>query len=242
MAKTTTRKVTKVARTGGGRTKRAGQQTSWVFPTFIIATCVVGLALVALSREQRQPDNSPPRVGRDHWHSAIGFDLCGNFAAAVPDNGQDPLGIHTHGDGVVHTHPFSSQAAGNKALLQLWLDTVGADVTAEKIELPDGTTFTNGDKCGDKEGRVVTKVWESRAASDQGRIVTGDPGAIKLGNNQLITIAFLPEGDEVPKPPSEGQLDRLTDVDPTGVSTSVPPEVTTTIPPTTTSVPTTAAP
>lgn len=238
----TTRKVTKVARTGGGRTKRGGQATSWFFPAFIIATVVVGLGLTVYSRDQRQPDNSPPRVGADHWHSAIGFDLCGTFAPPVVDNGQDPLGIHTHGDGIVHTHPFSSQAAGKNARLQLWFDTVGANVTANSIELPDGQPMKNGDMCGDKPGRVVTRIWETRAPGDEGRIFEGDPGDIRLGNNQLITVAFVPEGTDIPKPPTEPQLDRLTDVGPNANASTVPGETTTSIAPTTTTPATTAAP
>ena len=248
MAKTTTRKVTKVARTGGGRTKRAGQQTSWIFPTFIVSVVVVGLALTALSRQQRQPDTSPPQVGKDHWHSAIGFDLCGTFAPPVVDNGQDPLGIHTHGDGIVHTHPFSSTAAGKNAILQVWFDTVGVTATADSIQLPDGDPQKNGDMCGDKPGQLTTKVWDSRAADDKGHIVTGNPGDIRLGNNQLITVAFVPDGADIPKPPSEPQLDRLSDVGPTAADstsipgTTIPGETTTSLAPTTTTVPTTAAP
>ncbi|MGH9280528.1 MAG: hypothetical protein ACRD12_20845 [Acidimicrobiales bacterium] len=246
MAKTTTRKVTKVARTGGGRTKRAGQASSWFFPTFLVSVVVVGLALTILSRQQRQPDTSAPRVGRDHWHSAIGFDLCGNFAPPVVDNGQDPLGIHTHGDGIVHTHPFSSTAAGKNATLQVWLDTVGVTATADSIQLPDGELMKNGDLCGDKPGEVVTKVWENRT-NDEGRIVRGNPGDVRLGDNQLITVAFVPDGTDIPKPPSEPQLDRLTDVGPTATDstlpgTTIPGEATTSVPPPTTTVPTTAAP
>src|SRR5947208_16737495 len=124
MAKTTTRKVTKVARTGGGRTTKRGQG-SWFFPTIIALTVILGTFLFVFSRSQRQPDPSRPRIGADHWHAAIGFDIGGSFAGNVPDNGQDPLGIHTHGDGIVHVHPFSSQSAGKKATLKVWFDTVG---------------------------------------------------------------------------------------------------------------------
>ena len=63
----------------GGRTKRG--QTSWIFPTFLVSVVVIGLALTAFSRQQRQPDTSHPRVGSDHWHSAIGFDICASLLA-----------------------------------------------------------------------------------------------------------------------------------------------------------------
>src|SRR5918997_4723930 len=121
-----TRKVTRVARTGGGRTKRG--QTSWVFPAFITTVVILGTFLIVFSRNQRQPDTSPPRIG-DHWHSAIGFFICDSFAPNVPDSGEDPLGIHTHGDGVVHTHPFTSAAAGSRARLALYFETLDLTVT-----------------------------------------------------------------------------------------------------------------
>ncbi|MGH9222570.1 MAG: hypothetical protein ACRD2W_01935 [Acidimicrobiales bacterium] len=233
MAKTTTRKVARVARTGGGRTKRG--QGSWFFPALMTTVVVLGTGLIVMSRANRQPDNTAPRIGVHHWHAALGFDICGTFAGSIPDNGQDPLGIHTHGDGVVHIHPFSSQAAGRRATLQVYFDTMGIDASATEFKLPnDPETHKNGAKCGDRDAKVVTKVWDSRAADDQGRIVTGDPGDIRFADNQLITIALVPDGTEVRRPPSEPQLDNLSDV-PGATTTSVPDTTTTsTAPPTTT--------
>jgi hypothetical protein len=236
------KKVARAARTGGGRT-RSGGQRSYLFPGLLSVVVVVGIVLIGFSRQQRQPDTSPPRPG-DHWHSAIGFNICGEFAPDIPDNGLDPLGIHSHGDGIVHTHPFSNLAAGSRATLSLFFDTLGLNVTSDEIEVPGAEAKRNGDLCDGRPGRVQTKVWETRSASDPGRIVTGDPGDIKLGNNQLITVAFLPEGADIPKPPSEPQLDRLTDIPgATTTPTTVAEEPTTTAPEETTTVPpTTAAP
>jgi hypothetical protein len=216
----TTRKVTKVARTGGGRTKRG--QTSWIFPSVLTVAVIAGTFLIAFSRAERQPDTSRPRVGADHWHAAIGFDICGTFAPNVPDNGQDPLGIHTHGDGIVHTHPFSSQSAGKKATLKVWLDTVGASVTPTQVKLPNDDAHKNGQKCGDKDATVLTKVWDTRSPDDTGRIFGSDPRDIHLKNNQLITVAFVPEGSDIPRPPSERQLDNLSDVGANATSTTTP--------------------
>jgi hypothetical protein len=232
------RKVTRVARTGGGRTKRG--QSSWLFPTVIVVTAVAGTFLIGFSRSERQPNTSPPRVGADHWHAAIGVDICGAFDPNIPDNGQDPLGIHTHGDGIVHIHPFSAQSAGKNATLKVFFDTVGAKITATQIKIPsDPTTHKNGQKCGDKPASVVTKVWDTRASSDTGHIVTGDPGAIHPKNNMLITIAFVPAGTDIPKPPSEPQLDNLSDVGASSTTTVPGP---TTVPGSPTSTPASSTP
>jgi len=177
---------------------------------------VLGTAGIVYSRDQRQPDNTRPFAavaGRaaDHWHSAVGYYICGSFVPNLPE-GDDPLGIHGHGDNVVHIHPFGASSSGKRATLGVYFETVSADITDDKIELPGQDAKRNGDKCDNGAGKVQTKVWDTRAPSDQGRILEGDPASIRPQNGQLITIAFVPEGTEIPKPPSEPTLDNLSDV------------------------------
>ena len=238
------KKVARAARTGGGRTRRG--TTSWVWPALMAIVVVLGTAGIVYSREQRQPDNTRPfaaSAGRagDHWHAAIGFYICGSFTPDLPE-GEDPLGIHSHGDNIVHIHPFGSSAAGKRATLEVFFDSVGADVSDDKIELPGQDTKRNGDRCDNGEGVIRTKVWDTRDASDQGRIVEGDPSNLRPKDNQLITIAFGPENQDIPRPPSERNLDNLTDVAPPAgatTTTSVDPNASTT---TSSTTPTTTAP
>ena len=219
------KKVARAARTGGGRTRRGS--TSWVWPTLMAFVVVLGTAGIVYSRDQRQPDNSRPlaaSAGRagDHWHAAIGFYICGQFASNLPE-GTDPLGIHGHGDNVVHIHPFGSSASGKRARLSVFFDTVEVDVSDDFIDLPGQDRKTNGDDCETGEGRVETKVWDSRDPADQGRVVPGDPATIRPQDGQLITIAFVPEGTEIPRPPSAATLDNLSDVGPQpSTSTTTP--------------------
>ena len=211
---------------------------------------IVGTATIVQSRSERQPDNSRPfaaSAGRagDHWHAAIGFHICGSFVPDLPE-GEDPLGIHSHGDSIVHIHPFGASAAGKRATLGVFFDSVGARISATRMDLPGQDTKRNGDRCENGEGVIRTKVWDTRDPSDPGRIVEGDPSNIRPQDNQLITIAFGPENQDIPKPPSERNLDNLTDVaPPIGVTTttSVDPNdsttssSTTTAPTTSTSTP-----
>jgi hypothetical protein len=225
---------------------------------------ILGTAGIVYSRDQHQPDNSRPLaaaagVAGDHWHAALGFDVCGTFAPNVPDSGTDPLGIHTHGDGVVHIHPFSALSSGKRAKLQVFFDTTKVKVTSSEIKLPtDGVTHKNGQNCDAGTvgaATVQTKVWDSRSPDDRGRIVTGNPSDLHPKDGMLITIAFVPAGTDIPRPPSADQLDKLSDVgtQPTNASTdtTLPANATassTTVPvdpnaPSTTSVPsTTTAP
>ena len=210
------KKVSRAARTGGGRTRRG--TTSWVWPALMALVVVLGTAGIVYSRDQRQPDTSRPFAaapGRpaDHWHAAIGFDICGTFVPNLPE-GTDPLGIHSHGDNIVHIHPFGNSSAGKRATLEIFFDSVGVDISDDHIEIPGQDTKRNGDRCGDEPGMVQAKVWDTRSPDDTGRIVEGDPSDIRPQNNQLITIAFVPEGTEIRRPPSEPNLDALTDVDP----------------------------
>jgi hypothetical protein len=246
------KKVARAARTGGGRTRRGS--SSWLWPALMAVIVVVGTAGVVYSREQRAPDNSRPIAagpGRegDHWHSAIGFYICGEFQPNI-SAAADPLGIHTHDDGVVHVHPFTSRAAGKNAKLGVFFDTVDAKVSSTELRLPGQDTYRNGDKCGDDTANVQVKIWPDRNPDTEGTLFRGDPGDVRLTDSQLITVAFVPDGTDIPKPASEPQLDRLTDVGTTPVpdelattttspfttETSVVPD-STTIPPETTTPP-----
>ena len=220
------KKVARAARTGGGRTRKGG--TSWVWPVSMAVVVVLGVTLIVVSRGGSSASATPPEARKDHWHAAIGFDICGDFAPAVNEDA-DPLGIHTHGDGVIHIHPFVARSAGARATLGVFLETVKVTATRSRIDLPGMPVKENGDKCDGRAAKVRMHVWDSRSPDDEGREYDGDPGSLRLKDNQLITVAFLPDGVDIPKPPSEIELDRLTDVGPTGqFEPEVAPEDTTT--------------
>lgn len=239
-----TKKVARVARTGGGRTARGRGSLLW--PGVLTITVVLGTFLIFYSREQNQTsvDRLPPQRG-DHWHAAYGVYLCDKFVDPVADQ-NDPLGIHTHADGVIHVHPKAAASSGENATLGVFMDAVKAKVTSSEIKIPGEKTMKNGDKCGNKEGRVEARTWNKGApADDEGKLVAGNPADMRLLDNQLVTIAFVPEGTKVPQPPSAPTLDNLSDV--TTTTPALPdvptttPGATTTAPPATTST-STAAP
>lgn len=208
------KKVARAARTGGGRTRRGS--SSWAWPALMAIVVLLGTAGIVYSRDQREPDTSPPFAATaerpaDHWHAAIGYYICGEFAPNLPE-GTDPLGIHGHGDNVVHIHPFSSSAAGKRATLDIYFETVDVDVSDDSIRLPGQEARSDGDRCDDGPGQFQMKVWDSRDPADQGRIVPGDPNDFRPQDGQLITLAFVPEGVDIPRPPSADTLDNLSDV------------------------------
>lgn len=213
-----TKKVSRAAQTGGGRTTRGGQ--SALYWAFIALIVVLGVAGVVVSRDQRLDAlDAPgadvrPRAGQDHWHTAYGIYICDQFVEPITDQ-RDPEGIHTHADGVIHVHPIVRRAAGRNATLSKFFDAVRLDLSDTRIEVPGGETYEEGDdQCDGEPGVMQLKV------KGQEEVITTDIEDFVFGEDrQAITIAFAPRGAEIPLPPSEPTLDNLSDVTP---STTVP--------------------
>ncbi|HEV7719736.1 MAG TPA: hypothetical protein VGO60_00545, partial [Iamia sp.] len=150
------KKVARAARAGG---TTSGQRRNIGFPAAIVAIVVLGVGLIAFAR-QDQETGGHPALG-EHWHAAYGIYVCDRWVANMPDGPDDPLGIHTHEDGLIHIHPFLASSAGSSANLGKFFDQVGVKVTDSSITLPPGDQFgervyKNGEtKCGDEDGRVV---------------------------------------------------------------------------------------
>ena len=225
------KKVARAARAAGG--KRVGQRRNLGFPIIIIAVLVAGLGLIFYAATERRAVAEP--LTTDHWHAAYNIDICGTVQPADNDfNGQDLTGIHTHGDKVVHIHPFLDSAAGQNADLGRFFDTINLEVNDDSIVLPDGTTYQEGENtCEDEDARVVVARWDNAeqaaAGENPSQIFTDDFANIRFRNDrEAYTIAFLPEGDDIPAPDSVATLDQLTDVvqAPNASTTTVPGETT----------------
>lgn len=200
------KKVARAARAGG---KTTGQRRNLGFPAAIVAICVLGVGLVAFARSEG-PGDGPPTLD-DHWHAAFGIYVCDRWVANVSDRGQDALGIHTHDDGLVHIHPFLAGATGDAADLGKFFDQTGIKVTDSSITLPpgdpfEGRTYKNGEtKCGDEPGRVIMGHWTDAANAE------GEPDQVRTSgisgqhfdeDGGAFTIAFVPEGADIPLPPA----------------------------------------
>jgi plastocyanin len=59
-------------------------------------------------------------------------------------------GVHTHGDGVIHIHPFVPAEEGAGARLVKWFEYGGGKLTQSEMRMPGSRTeYKNGDKCDD---------------------------------------------------------------------------------------------
>ena len=99
----------------------------WFYATLglIVVAAVVGASLLrpATHPAQKHPRAPDPKTGEpgDHWYTAFGVNVCGEWLPSPPTfetaagNPNVRIGINTHGDGYVHTHPEDSSEAGNHA-------------------------------------------------------------------------------------------------------------------------------
>jgi hypothetical protein len=159
------KKVARVAKAGG----KAGHHTARPlgFPLSVGALIVVGLALVAFVKVNRTAaDNTPPRQtvtdanGQvtktgDHFHEAIGFYVCGQWAPNLNDAVPASNGIHTLGDGIISIQPTTPDAAGKNAKLGLFLSDVGVTLTNDTLTFPAGVAVP-GAKNGDSSTTTST--------------------------------------------------------------------------------------
>jgi hypothetical protein len=178
----------------------------------LVLVVVAGCASEADDAPAAPPEASGPAVGVDHWHSAFGVFVCDEFLPDIAEF-ESPTGIHTHGDGVIHIHPFSQSAAGDNARLGVFLD--GAEVTLTDGELEvDGQTYADGDDCDGEPGRVVVARWSDVQSPDDPQLVTEDAADLRFeAGGEGYTIAFVPEGTDVPMPDSAPDLAELGGID-----------------------------
>lgn len=240
-------KVAKLASRGKG--KRVRFQGGTLFPAIVVVVVIVMLALVVYARASRPTDGSgPPQLG-DHWHASYGFYVCddtgaaflpnltGNMEETTTDSAGNQVyanrdfrltGIHSHDDGVIHYHPYTSRATGNRARLGVFLDVYDVKLTDTVLELPanqGGQKFdTESYKCGGEDTQIRVRVWNSFADPDDYRDYVTDFDNIRIDRNAMaFTIAVVPKGKDIPQPPSAPKLPELGTVD-GGAAITVPEE------------------
>jgi hypothetical protein len=207
--------VQRAAATGGSRVYRGQRPIKWY--TSLVLIAVLGVALVWYSRYEKEHPSSAiqPAVGTQ-WFDAFAVDICGtlepNLPANPPTKGPGP-GLTTAGDGVIHIDPKTPAEAGNNATLGRFVAGYpGLVLTNTSLRYPGkrsagptvDRTFKNGETCpkGTKDagraGQVEVDLWPTPTSTTPERLA--DPTGYKLGDQEELTIAFLPPGARVPRP------------------------------------------
>ena len=213
------KKVNRAAATGGGRTAGKKAPVAWYSAIFVVVVLgVLGVvtASTSLNDKQAGASTTPPVANKDHWHAAYGFNLCGKWAEPLADGpAGDQHGIHTHADGLIHTHPFDSLTSGKNATFGKLMDDTDTSLNATSLNLKrKGEKFKNGDKCGKKPAKLTWYVFKN-LKDKKGEKMSGNPANWRIKDGQLITVSFNPEGFKVTQPPSAAELPNPKDLDTT---------------------------
>lgn len=244
-----TKKVARAARAGGRVS--SGQPRSLLFPSVLTLVVVLGLALVVYARDDRLKDDlgGVPQIG-EHIHQAISVNICGVEQQVVPEWEPSPIGLHTHGDGVMHIHPFSQLGVGANATLGRFLksarDEGGLDFSLSDTKLTylDQTYEEGETECEGVDDPVLRMAYWPNVQDEasEPEVTTGDFTDVRLTENGAgVTIFYGDPDADIPKPESAANLSELGAIDggstvtttPAGASvttTTAPGETTTTAP------------
>ena len=77
------------------------------------------------------------------------------------------IGIHTHGDGVIHIHPSSDGGAGENATLGAFLEGAGIELTDDELTIGDETWKEGEDECGGEDAELVVAQWKDVQSTDE---------------------------------------------------------------------------
>ena len=225
------KRVAKLAQRGRG--KKVRFQGGLLFPGAIVVVIVLGMLTVLYARESRpDPGSFPPQVG-DHWHAAYGFYVCDTWLPKITDDkeattidsstGSERLaddeyalsGVHTHGDGVIHYHPFSTRAVGKRAKLGVFLDVYDIELSPTRLAFPEsegGAVYDidDGFRCNGEDTEIKVVAWDSYTDTGEGQTYITDLDDIAIKNDGMVfAIAVVPSGTKVSMPTWAANLPAL---------------------------------
>jgi hypothetical protein len=206
--------------------RRGGAQ--WFYGAMALIV-IVGVGGIVAARSANQSSDTPPQPGDpatgaagDHWHAAFAVNICGDWVKApetfetAAGNANVRVGIHTHGDGFIHIHPFTRSEGGDNATLGKFLGYGGWGASEDSIDFgsdatkweglsadPSKRTWSNGDKCPAgtpfAEQTGVVK-WSLDCTTEH-----GNPSDLKLADQTVVALAFLPKHEQIGIPPNASE-------------------------------------
>jgi hypothetical protein len=226
-----TKKAAKLAQKGKGQ--RIRFQGGTIFPIAVAATLILGLALIVYSRQTLPAaDASPPTIN-DHWHAAYGFYLCDTWYQLEGDleerNSQGQFtntnflqtGIHSHNDGVIHWHPYTSRAVGKNATFGVFLETYDVELRNDSLKFPANNVLGFTDEyiegetqCDGEDGELSVKAWGNFTDTDGGTRFIANMDEVHVDNDGMVfAVYFTADGADQSMPPWALDLPQLGAVD-----------------------------
>lgn len=138
-----------------------------VFAALLLAfLALVTEELLGTGRGDDDARASGPKIG-DHWHAAYAIFICGDKQRPIPAF-EDSQGIHTHGDGIIHMHPFNPQGEGPGASLRSFFAYGRGKLTDSELKVRGQKSYkAEEDACNGQPTGV--------------RVLRGDSGVHPLG-------------------------------------------------------------
>ncbi|MBO0728835.1 MAG: hypothetical protein J2P57_06220 [Acidimicrobiaceae bacterium] len=197
------KKVARAASTGGARGRANRGRTSWTYYSVLAVVVILGVVLTVTSRNHRlhqinNAGNAQPTVGQT-WNAGLGVYICGKFEPAI-NSQRDPYGITTKGDGIIRIHPTVKSAAGANATLGKFASSIGMRLNAAELQVPGGKLYTDGDTCHGTASHVYVKEFNN-VSDTVGVLQTVNPTDVRLQDQSMYTIAFVPASDKNSLPP-----------------------------------------
>lgn len=184
------------------RKSRRGGGSIWYVAVGVIIVLFVGLIVVS------RPDASTGLQISDHWHTAVGVNVCGTWQGPPPATGNGNLfrpdsnvyaGLHTHADGLMHMEPRQSDEIGKHATVGQYFAFNGWSLSETAFTYNDGVKQKNGDTCPAKDGKPAYKgvvrwaVGHAKAGALPGKLVeqTGNPANYVPKNEDQFALYFV---------------------------------------------------
>jgi hypothetical protein len=189
--------------------KGKARRSSSGFMIAVAGLLAAGVVLIVLAKNGSGRSATAERPGlNDHWHAALVVDICGTNQ---PNMLQPPtlIGLHTHSDGLIHVEPYVTGSVldrgPNANLARFAEGEPGFKITSTEVQVPGGHLMKNGDKCdGTTPAKMTIRQWPS-ATSEVFKDYT-NPKDVKIIDGSAITVAFVPPGTAIGKPPSISNL------------------------------------
>ena len=164
-----------------------------------------------------------PVMNRDHWHAPYAFYDCrsGSYLTESVST-LDPLGIHSHQDGVIHIHPFFDASAGKNATFGIFLDSIEATLDGSGLSSLEGS-LPAAATCDGEEAVLHLRKWQFDFIIDSAEpeIVVDGIDSVRFENDrEVYLLALAPIDGDLPPFPAE-RLEVLEAV--AGGITAVPP-------------------
>ncbi len=201
-----------------GPTRLLARLTGFYFPPWVpvVAIILIVFGILAVLFLTRSATGAP-RVG-DHWHATYTYTVCGEKQPAFPT--WESGGVHTHGDGIIHSHPFSAAYEGPGARLVKWFGYGGGKLTSDTVRAPGSNKeHKNGDQCPDGSTGVVQVFVNSQKMDDFSRYISRDGDRVRIVFGPPEEVTQLADRQILP----EAAATRTVNIEVTGDDAASPP-------------------